>query len=162
MTVRNWFSQRLNLELIEGPHDPYARGQDFSKSYFLEKRRAIKKNWERPELEHGIPTKWLWVVWYPEGFVMGDRVDIGAYSCLFAHHGIVLEDEVQIGSHCSIYSLNTEDRTFGKVLIRERACIGSHSIILPGVTIGKDARIGAMSLVKRDVGEGETVYGVVT
>jgi acetyltransferase-like isoleucine patch superfamily enzyme len=37
--------------------------------------------------------------------------------------------------------------TFGKICIEEGAVIGAHAIILPGVTIGRNAMVTAMSLV---------------
>jgi maltose O-acetyltransferase len=43
--------------------------------------------------------------------------------------------------------------------IGENVWIGSGAIILPGVTIGDDAIIGAGSVVTRDVPAGATVMG---
>lgn len=117
-------------------------------------------DWVIPEIEHGKLTRWLWAVWHPEKLVMGNGVDIGALTTIFAHHGVVIGDDVQIGSHCSIYSLNTEDNTFGSVYIGKGAKIGSHSTIFPGVTIGDGAVVGAHSLVKESVPPGVTVKGV--
>ena len=112
------------------------------------------------ELQHGIPTKWHWVVWRPENFKCGRNVDIGAFTALFAHHGITIADDAQIGSHCSIYSLNTIDGTSGPISIGKGACIGSHCTIMPGITIGDRARVGAHSLVLRDVPADCIAYGV--
>ena len=69
-------------------------------------------------------------------------------------------EEVQIGSHCSIYTVNTIDGTEGKVLIGQGAKIGTHTTILPGVVIGEKAVVGAHSLVKNDVPAGQ-IYGGV-
>ncbi len=102
-------------------------------------------------LAHGVPTRWLWVVWHPENFKYGQNVDIGAFTAIFAHYGVTIEDDVQIGSHCSIYSLNTINGTQGPVVIRRGAMIGSHSVILPNVTIGEGVLIKAHSLVRADV-----------
>lgn len=103
---------------------------------------------DRIPLFHAVPTKWHWVVWHPENLTMGQNVDIGAFTAIFAHHGVTIEDNVQIGSHCSIYSLNTINNTKGAVYIRKGACIGSHCVILPGVTIGPGVLVKAMSVVK--------------
>ncbi len=71
---------------------------------------------------------------------------------------------MQIGSHCSIYSISTISPTgnpiTGKVTIKKGAQIGTHSTIMPGVTIGEGAIIGAHSFVKKDVPPGATVVGV--
>lgn len=100
------------------------------------------------EIKHKVPTEWLWVVWHPENLTLGANVDIGAFTAIFAHHGVVIEDDVQIGSHCSIYSKNTINGTQGPVLIRKGARIGSHSIILPNVTIEENAFVKAFSVIK--------------
>jgi acetyltransferase-like isoleucine patch superfamily enzyme len=115
---------------------------------------------EHIDLVHGIPTKWLWVVWKPENLTLGKNIDIGAYTALFAHHGIDIADNVQIGSHCSIYSKNTIDGTQGKVVIGKNSCIGTHTTIFPGVTIGENVKIGAHSLVTKDVPDNTIAYGV--
>jgi len=57
------------------------------------------------------------VVWHPENLLLGNRVDIGAFTVILAHNGVVIEDDVQIGSHCSIYSLDTERNVSGSVRI---------------------------------------------
>ena len=111
-------------------------------------------------MKHGEMTKWLWVVFRPENLTLGRKTDIGAFTAIFAHHGVEIGDEVQIGSHCSIYSLNTEDNTAGKVTIGKGAMIGTHSTIMPGVTVGAGAVIGAYSFVKKDIPAGALAYGV--
>ena len=68
-------------------------------------------------------------------------------------------DEVQIGSHCSIYSLSTIDGKHGKVSIGKKACIGTHSVVMPGVTIGENSIIGAFSLVNKDIPPNVVAYG---
>lgn len=115
--------------------------------------------WKRPVLQHGVPTKWLWVVWYPEGLELGEMVDIGAYTFIQAKHGVAIEDDVQIGAHCAIYSRSTIDDKSGPVVIRRGARIGALSVIMPGVEIGEGAVVGACSFVNRDVPAGATVYG---
>ena len=45
------------------------------------------------------------------------------------------------------------------MVIGENVWVGGGAIILPGVTIGDDAIIGAGSVVTRDVPKGATVVG---
>lgn len=117
-------------------------------------------NWKYPEIKNGVPTKYNWVVQNIENFVLGSETDIGAFSYINALHGVVVEDNVQIGSHCSIYSVSTIDNIYGKVILRSNCKIGSHSIILPGVTIGENSIIGAHSLVKNDIPSNVVAFGV--
>ena len=117
-------------------------------------------NWKYPKIEEGKPTKYNWVVQNINGLNLGFATDIGAFSYINAKHGVLIEDYVQIGSHCSIYSLSTIDNKMGKVHLEENSKIGSHSTILPGVRIGKNSIIGAHSLVINDIPENVIAFGV--
>lgn len=108
-------------------------------------------DWQPPQIEEGKPTKWNWVVQGVDGLVLGRKTDIGAFTYINARHGVELGDDVQIGSHCSIYSISTIDGKTGKVTIGKNARIGSHSIVMPGVTIGENSIIGAFSFVNKDI-----------
>ena len=117
-------------------------------------------DWKYPVIEDGKPTKYNWVVQNLDGFKLGFKTDIGAFSYINAKKGVTIEDEVQIGSHCSIYSISTIDDTAGEVVLKENCKIGSHSTILPGVTIGINSIIGAHSLVNRDIPNDVIAFGV--
>jgi acetyltransferase-like isoleucine patch superfamily enzyme len=116
--------------------------------------------WKMPNIEHGKPTKWNWLVLYPESLKLGAKTDIGAYTLLVAKHGIEIDEEVQIGSHCAIYSYSTIDDKQGKVTLKKNCRIGTHSSIMPGVTVGKNSIVGAHSFVTGDVPPNTTVAGV--
>ena len=117
-------------------------------------------NWKYPDIEDGKPTKYNWVVQNLDGFKLGFKTDIGAFSYINAKKGVTIEDEVQIGSHCSIYSISTIDDAAGEVVLKENCKIGSHTTILPGVTIGINSIIGAHSLVNRDIPNDVIAFGV--
>tara|TARA_B110000008_G_scaffold264734_1_gene289269 strand:+ start:51 stop:458 length:408 start_codon:yes stop_codon:yes gene_type:complete len=116
--------------------------------------------WSYPKIEDGKLTKYNWVVQNLEGFDLGAKTDIGAFSYINAKYGVVIEDDVQIGSHCSIYSISTIDDTFGKVVLKKNCKIGSHSTVLPGVIVGKNSIIGAHSLVDKDIPDNVVAFGV--
>jgi acetyltransferase-like isoleucine patch superfamily enzyme len=117
-------------------------------------------NWKYPDIEDGKPTKDNWVVQNLDYLDLGHKTDIGAFSYINALYGVVIEDNVQIGSHCSIYSVSTIDNTSGKVVLKNNCRIGSHSTILPGVCIGKNSIIGAHSLVNKDIPDNVVAFGV--
>ncbi len=117
-------------------------------------------DWEYPDIEDGKPTKYNWIVQNLDGLDLGFKTDIGAFSYINAQHGVVIEDEVQIGSHCSIYSVSTIDNSFGKIVLKNNCRIGSHSTILPGVSIGENSIIGAHSLVNKDIPDNVVAFGV--
>ena len=117
-------------------------------------------DWKYPDIEDGKSTKYNWVVQNLNGLDLGFKTDIGAFSYINALYGVVIEDNVQIGSHCSIYSVSTIDNSSGKVVLKNNCRIGSHSTILPGVTIGKNSIIGAHSLVTKDIPDNVVAFGV--
>ena len=116
--------------------------------------------WKYPEIVDGKPTIYNWVVQNKEGLQLGYRTDIGAFSYINAKYGVVIEDEVQIGSHCSIYSISTIDNKQGKVILKKNCKIGSHSTVMPGVTIGENSIVGAHSLVLSDIPDNVVAFGI--
>lgn len=115
--------------------------------------------WAAPEIVHGKPTVYNWVVQYPEGLTLGDKTDIGAFSYINARYGVEIQDFVQMGSHCAVYSMSTIDGKKGKVTLKKNCRIGSHSTIMPGVTIGENAVIGAHSFVNQDIPDNAVAFG---
>jgi len=118
------------------------------------------QNWEYPEIEEDKPNKYNWVVRHKENFKLGRKTDIGAFSYVNAKYGVVIEDDVQIGSHCSIYSESTIDNKQGKVILKKNCKIGANSVIMPGVTIGENSIIGAFSFVTQDIPSNVIAYGI--
>ncbi len=88
------------------------------------------------------------------------------------YHGVTIEDGVFIGPHvCFTNDKNpraidergklkgTDDWMMGKTLIKKGASIGAATVILPNVTIGEYAMIGAGSVVTKDVPDYGLVFG---
>jgi acetyltransferase-like isoleucine patch superfamily enzyme len=117
-------------------------------------------DWTYPEIEEGKPTKYGWVVQHKDNLKLGYKTDIGAFTYINAKNGVVIEDFVQIGSHCSIYSVSTIDDKEGMVTLKTNSKIGSHSVVMPGVTIGENSVIGAFSLVNQDIPPNVVAVGV--
>jgi acetyltransferase-like isoleucine patch superfamily enzyme len=117
-------------------------------------------HWEYPEIEDGKPTKYNWLVQHKENLSLGYKTDIGAFTYINAKHKVTIEDDVQIGSHCSIYSVSTIDNKSGPVRLRQNCKIGSHSVVMPGVTVGENAVVGAFSLVNVDIPADAVAVGV--
>lgn len=118
------------------------------------------KEWKPPIIPEGKPTKYGWIVRHADRFKLGHRTDIGAFTYIQAENGVTLEDEVQIGSHCAIYSVSTIDGKEGSVVLKRNCRIGSHCVVMPGVTVGENAVVGAFSFVTKDVPAGAVAYGV--
>lgn len=89
---------------------------------------------------------------------IGDRVSI--QTGVHVTRGVIIEDDVFIGP--GVITLNDKLKGGGAdsfPLIRHHARIGGGSVILPGVTIGAYALIGAGSVVTTDVAEGQSMIG---
>lgn len=118
------------------------------------------KTWKKPKIKDKQLSKWHWVVSGVKNFKMGERVDIGAFTYIQAEEGVRLDDDVQIGSHCSIYSVSTIDNKKGPIVLQKNCKIGSHSTIMPNVTIGTNSIIGAHSFVNKSIPPNEVWAGV--
>jgi len=118
------------------------------------------KDWKYPEIEEGKPTKYNWVVQHKDNLRLGFRSDIGAFTYINAKYGVTIEDEVQIGSHCSIYSVSTIDEKSGPVTLKKYCRIGAHSVVMPNVTVGENAVVGAHSFVTEDIQDNVIAAGV--
>lgn len=96
---------------------------------------------------------------------IGDNVFINSNSLLMARGGIVIEDDVMFAANVQLLSNNHDeyDRqvlTCKPIHIKKGAWIGAGVSILPGVTIGKYAIVGAGAIVTKDVGDYEVAVGV--
>lgn len=117
------------------------------------------KNWEYPVIEENKLTKYHWLVQHKDKLKLGYETDIGAFTYINARNGVIIEDNVQIGSHCSIYSASTIDDKEGQVILKKNCRVGSHSTIMPGVTVGVNSIIGAHSFVNKDIPDNVLAFG---
>ena len=116
--------------------------------------------WEYPLIEENKLTKYHWLVQNKDNLILGNKTDIGAFTYINAKNGVIIEDNVQIGSHCSLYTFSTIDNKEGKIILKTNCKIGSHSTIMPGVAIGSNSIIGAHSFVNCDIPDNVLAFGV--
>jgi len=116
--------------------------------------------WKAPVIKEGRLTKYNWLVQHKKGLKLGCNADVGAFTYINAKNGVVIEESVQIGSHCSIYTISTIDGKEGEVVLRKNCKIGSHCVIMPGVTVGENSVIGACSFVNKNIPANVTAFGV--
>jgi len=87
--------------------------------------------------------------------VIGDNVTIKSGVQLW--DGITLEDDVFVGPNATFTndpfprSRQYPEQGFPRVLVKRGASIGGNATILPGLTIGEYAMVGAGAVVTRDV-----------
>lgn len=92
--------------------------------------------------------------------VIGKNVRIQSFG--FIPSGTTIEDNVFIAPRVTILNDKyppSNGKHWLPVLIKEGAVIGGGAIILPGVTIGKNAMVGAGAVVTKDVPDNAIVYG---
>lgn len=103
--------------------------------------------------------------------LIGRNCKISSHS--FLCEGVTLEDGVFIG-HGVMFTNDTYPRAVNPdgslqteadwivipTLVKRHASIGSNATILPGVTIGEAAQVGAGAVVTKDVPDGAIVAGV--
>ena len=110
------------------------------------------------------------VIHPPVFTILGDTVRIGrnvtimnGFHCMSAG-GLTIEDGVMIALNCTVLT-NTHDVyeraviTCKPVRIKRNVWIGANATILPGVTIGENAVVGAGSVVTKDVPDNAVVAG---
>lgn len=142
-----------NYEKIEDTRDPPA---DFRENF---------KNWQFPVISKDGTTKYGWRVFgldesRPSALKIGYGSDISTFTAIFVHAGVTIEPYVQIGPHSSIISKSTIDNKFGTIVLKRNCRIGAYSTIMPNVTIGENAVIGAYSFVTNDIPANKIAYGI--
>lgn len=95
---------------------------------------------------------------------LGDRAFINSNCLLMARGGITIEEDVMIAANVQLITNNHDpyDRQVlicKPIVIKKGAWIGAGSSIMPGVTVGRYAIVGASSVVTHDVGDYEVVVG---
>ena len=121
---------------------------------------VTSKPWRKPIIKHGKFTKYKYIVQYPDGLKLGRNFDIGTFTYINAKYGVTISDLVQIGSHCSIYSHSTIDSKKGSIILERNCRIGTHSTIMPSVTIGENSIVAAYSFVNRNIPKNEVWGGI--
>src|SRR5947209_17523522 len=118
------------------------------------------KKWTKPVIKHSKLNQYNYIVQYPENLKLGRNFDIGTFTYINANYGVEIDDNVQIGSHCAIYSHSTIDNKKGKVILEKNCKIGTHSTIMPGVKIGENSIVGAYSFVNKNIPKNQVWVGV--
>lgn len=106
----------------------------------------------------------------PVTVVRGNSVRIGKNvvvmnnSLFMAAGGIVIEDDVMVAANAQLIS-NNHDLSDHHILtckpvhLKRNCWIGAGATILPGVTVGENAVVGAGSVVTKDVDDNTVVAG---
>jgi acetyltransferase-like isoleucine patch superfamily enzyme len=103
---------------------------------------------------------------------IGQFSQIGPFTVVLGGVGVRIGDNVMIGPHCCIAAGNHDYKQIekpmrfagnlakGPIVIEDNVWIGANVTITDGVRIGRDAVVGAGSVVTKDVAPYDIVGGV--
>ena len=107
-------------------------------------------------------------VYIDAGVTLGSNVKVQNYVSIF--HGVTIEDGVFIGPHVCFTNDNlprainpdgtlkaVDDWEIGHILVKYGATLGANATLLPKVSVGRWAMVGAGAVVTKDVPD----YGLV-
>lgn len=94
--------------------------------------------------------------------VIGDNVTVK--NGVYLYDGITIEDDVFIGPNATFCNdrypkSKNKDFKLESIVIKNGASIGANATILPGVTIGENALVGAGAVITKDVMSNKKVVG---
>jgi acetyltransferase-like isoleucine patch superfamily enzyme len=88
------------------------------------------------------------------------RIVVGE-NCYITRNVVILcHTDTKRGGPRGLWAEAGGAREYGDVVIGNNVFIGVNSVVMPGVTIGDDAIIGALTLVDRDIPPGKVAVGI--
>ncbi|MBN1195543.1 MAG: hypothetical protein JXA08_09410 [Methanomicrobiaceae archaeon] len=106
------------------------------------------------------------VVWGQSDITMGKHSYIDQHCLLDLRRDIVVEDGAGIGANSWLYThgvwhsiLDGAPTNYGPIFIRKNAWVAANVFIMPNITIGEDAIVGARAVITKNVGQGCVVAG---
>lgn len=111
------------------------------------------------------------MIYSPGGIEIGDYASINHHTVISGQGGLRIGKYVMIGNNVhvltSLHGFQRRDIPmrfqaieYGKVIIEDDVWIGTNAVVMPGVTIGKGAIVGANAVVTKDVRTYSIVGGV--
>ena len=124
--------------------------QDGQRAHLISRLKSCGQN-----VSFAMPAS----IFNAENIEVGDDVIIAPYVHMWGLGGIRIGSRVMIGSHVEIASTGHDSykrSMYGthlqrQVIIEDDVWLSSHCVILPGVTIGEGALVGAGSVITTNV-----------
>ncbi|MDN8617538.1 WxcM-like domain-containing protein [Variovorax ginsengisoli] len=115
-----------------------------------------------PRARIGIDCNICDHVFIENDVIIGDRVTVKCGVQVW--DGVHLEDDVFVGPNVTftndIFPRSKQyPESFGRTVVQSGASLGANSTILPGITIGRNAMVGAGAVVTRSVPPNAIVVG---
>jgi acetyltransferase-like isoleucine patch superfamily enzyme len=97
-------------------------------------------------------------IWGADRLDVGNKVDINGYTVIYAAGGVRIHDNVLIGANCVITSVShpvsaTERHqlVFAPVELLDNCWLGAGTMVMPGITIGRNSIVAAGSVVTKNI-----------
>ena len=120
-------------------------------------------NWLMAKIASIVPIKSKPFFYRLMGIKIGKNVQIMPQfkADIFFPELITIEDGCVIGQDAffTCHEFNTKEFRYGPITIKENVLIGARSFVLPGVTIGENSLVSAMTLVYKDVPSNVLAFG---
>lgn len=97
-------------------------------------------------------------IWIGDRVSIGDRCRVQAFC--FIPTGVRIGNDVFLGPHVVFTNdKHPPSNEWQITIVEDGVSIGAGAIILPGITLGMNCRVGAGSVVTKNVPAGVLVYG---
>ena len=110
-----------------------------------------------------------------DGITIGNHVHLGVGVTIVGQGNVVIEDFCGLSARVAVFSSNEDysggamtnptipdefrNVTTAPVVLRKHALVGCGSVIMPGVTLGVGASVGALSFVNHSIPDFLVVFG---
>ena len=158
--------RKLGFDYSEEEYGQVSIGQVIGKFFGNIRLKHLEKKLDWAIYEPILPRKMRAKILRKMGCHVGEDVFIGDYVRVDTSHAdmITIEDRVSIASGCRLlchqrdfsdYCVGDDYMKLGyviKPIVLKKGClIGMESFVMPGVTVGEGAVVGAGSMVTKDV-----------
>lgn len=152
-------------DLLRYPRRPFLKEQSIWAIAVYRYGRRVDRR--RPGLRRKLGHKWYWLLYRVvetlTGISIPKSVEIGPGLKIYHFGNIFIHKDVKIGAGCAL----RQGVTIGNRLengpvpvLEDNVELGAYAQVLGGVRIGRGAKIGAMSVVLKDVPPGATAVGI--
>ena len=135
---------------------------------FFERRKLRRFSKKFKSCGKGLYVRFPVCIEGQQHVVIGNNASINAFVHMWGHGGITIGNDCLIASHASINSVTHDTKAAlyrdsvveRPVIIGNNVWIGTHAVVLPGISIGNNAVVGAGAVVTKDVPDNAVVAGV--
>lgn len=147
-------------------YDSYQLITDFVMHIPISNVRFLYCRIVMPSIGHGTQISRHVHFISPHKIVLGNNVFINRNATLDGRKGLEIEDNVDIGEFSSIWSLQHDYNDpnhatiGGKTVIKDHSWIAPHSIILPGIEIGRGTVVATQAVVTKNTPAHSIMAGI--